>query len=75
MITGTPYQEVLTNFPLGSQILTGLFLNVTLSGPGDRRRPTARTLVDRIGYAARQGLATTEHLVIPPARRCITDST
>jgi hypothetical protein len=33
-ITGTPYQEVLTNFPLSSQILTGLFLNVTESGPG-----------------------------------------
>ena len=33
VITGTPYQEVLTNFPLGSQILTGLFLNITLSGP------------------------------------------
>ena len=50
IITGQPYQEVLTNFPLGSQILTGLFLNVTLTGagglgelPGDARRPIGRT--------------------------------
>ena len=33
IIQGTPYQEVLTNFPLGTQVLTGLFLNITLSGP------------------------------------------
>ena len=32
-ITGQSYQEQITNFPLGSQFLTGLFLNVTLSGP------------------------------------------
>ena len=32
-IVGDSYQEVLTNFPLGSQILTGLFLNISLSGP------------------------------------------
>ena len=31
--TARPYQEVLTNFPLGSQVLTGLFLNVTLERP------------------------------------------
>ena len=34
-ITGTSYQEVLTNLPLGNEILTGLFLNVTTSGPGE----------------------------------------
>ena len=33
---GNAYQEVLTNFPLGSQILTGLFLNITLGGPRTR---------------------------------------
>ncbi len=37
-IHGQDYQEVLTNFPLGSQILTGLFLNITLSGPQARAR-------------------------------------
>ena len=36
VIQGTPYQELLTNFPLGGQVLTGLFLNMTLSGPNGR---------------------------------------
>ena len=66
-ITGTPYQEVLTNFPLGSQILTGLFLNVTLSGAGTTSETFSRTLVDRIGYAARQGLAPPENLSVSPS--------
>ena len=56
-ITGQQYQEVLTNFPLASQILTGLFLNVTLAGAGTTSATYTDTLVDRIGYAARQGLA------------------
>ena len=58
IINGTPYQEVLTNFPFGSQILTGLFLNVTLLSPPGGETPTSQTfqetLLDRIGYAARQ---------------------
>jgi transglutaminase-like putative cysteine protease len=55
VIRGTDYQEVLTNFPFGSQILTGLFLNISLSGPQGPAETTSRTLFDRIGYAARQG--------------------
>jgi uncharacterized membrane protein len=66
-IIGQQYQEVLTNFPLGSQILTGLFLNVTLSGAGTTAETFNRTLVDRIGYAARQGLATPANLSINPS--------
>ena len=42
VIRGTDYQEVLTNFPFGSQVLTGLFLHVTLQQPGGARRPTTR---------------------------------
>ena len=33
VFNGQPYQEVLTNFPFGSQILTGVFLNVTPERP------------------------------------------
>jgi hypothetical protein len=33
LIGGTDFQEVITNFPLGNQILTGLFLKIGLSGP------------------------------------------
>ncbi|MEO6809308.1 MAG: transglutaminase domain-containing protein, partial [Isosphaeraceae bacterium] len=54
VMDGTPYQEVLTNFPLGSQVLTGVFLNVTLSGPQGPPETSERTLLDRIGFAARQ---------------------
>jgi uncharacterized repeat protein (TIGR01451 family) len=54
LIVGTNYQELFTNFPLGNQVLTGLFLNVTLSGPQGTPETFDRTLADRIGYAARQ---------------------
>jgi uncharacterized membrane protein len=55
IIRGQDYQEVLTNFPFGSQILTGLVLQVEMSGPDGPTEQFERTLVDRIGFAARQG--------------------
>ena len=70
VITGTPYQEVLTNFPLGSQVLTGLFLNVTLSGPARRSRTYQYTIADRIGIAARQSGGPVSVSVAPEALRC-----
>jgi uncharacterized repeat protein (TIGR01451 family) len=54
LIRGTDYQEVLTNYPLGSQILSGLFLEVDLSGPQGPTESFVRALVDRIGFAGRQ---------------------
>ncbi len=72
LIEGTPYQEVLTNFPLASQVLTGLFLNVTLSGPQGPPESYSQTLVDRIGYAARQGLVQPNISVNPNAPPIIT---
>lgn len=56
-IRGTDFQEVLTNFPFGSQLLTGLFLEATLTGPDGPAETFTRPLVDRIGFAARQGVA------------------
>ena len=56
--TGTSYQEILTNFPFGSQILTGLFLQIEtidpLIGGGTQSQTQDKTLLDRIGYVARQ---------------------
>ncbi|MGO9923686.1 MAG: choice-of-anchor Q domain-containing protein, partial [Isosphaeraceae bacterium] len=66
-IIGQQYQEFLTNFPLASQVLTGLFLNITLSGPGTTSETFSRALVDRIGYAARQGMEPPENLSINPS--------
>ncbi len=55
LIQGTPYQEVLSNFPLSSQVLTGLFLNITQAGPDGPSQTYQHTIYDAIGYAARQG--------------------
>ena len=54
IIRGQDYQEVLTNTLLYDQILTGLFLNIELSGPDGPAESYQRALVDRIGYANRQ---------------------
>ena len=67
LLTGTPYQELYTNFPLGSQILTGLFLEVdaddyTYSSPTGG---WTHTLFDRLGPAGRQGNASV-NLSLPP---------
>ncbi len=70
IVYGQDYQEVYTSFPLGSQILTGLFLEVDTQNPNldtliansggfgtpPQTATYTRTLFDRIGYAARQGL-------------------
>jgi len=65
VITGQNYQEIFSGLTVGSQILTGLFLNITLSGPQGPSETFERTIVDRIGYAARQGLVNAS-ISIPP---------
>ncbi len=72
-LTGTTYQEVQTNFPLGSQILTGLFLNISLTAPGSVPDTYTRTLVDRIGEAARQGNSSSSISINPNDPPLITD--
>jgi uncharacterized membrane protein len=66
IIEGTEYQEVLTNLPLGSDVLTGLFLTVTLGGAGGSPQTYQKTLADRIGYAARQGLGPPLNVNVSP---------
>jgi hypothetical protein len=44
----------LTNFPLGSQFLSGLFLEMDVIDANGKTETYERTLVDRIGFAARQ---------------------
>jgi uncharacterized membrane protein len=57
LIEGAEYQEVFTNFPFSSQVLTGAFLHFNISGPDGPAQGYDRTVFDRIGFAARQGLA------------------
>jgi len=58
IIRGTDYQETYNSFPFGSDVLTGLFLNVSFQSAevnGQRQTTTEnKTLFDRIGFAQRQ---------------------
>jgi hypothetical protein len=53
VILGQQYQEVLTNFPLGSQVLTGLFFYMDVIDSSGNTQTFERDVLDRIGYAAR----------------------
>lgn len=53
LFRGSDYQEVITSFPFGSQILTGLFLETSLRFPDGRTETVEKTLLDRVGFAAR----------------------
>jgi len=54
LISGTAYQEVITNFPLSTQLLTGLFVEIELTDPTGTTSTFSRTLADRIGFDIRQ---------------------
>jgi uncharacterized membrane protein len=54
IVRGQDFQEATTSLAFGSTVLTGLFLDITLSGPGGPAQTYERALVDRIGYANRQ---------------------
>jgi uncharacterized repeat protein (TIGR01451 family) len=73
-IRGTDFQEVQTNFPLGSSVLTGLFLKTEVSGPDGVTETFDVPLVDRIGFAARQGLAGAAVSVNPNGPPALTDT-
>ena len=53
LIRGKDYEEFLTNFPLASQLLTGVFLEIDVVAPDGTAKTYTRTLVDRLGYPAR----------------------
>ena len=69
ILTGTVFQEVLTNFPLGSEIVTGLFLEVTTLTPKPNGTVQTETfdksLLDKIGFAARQNGSSTTVSIAP----------
>src|SRR5262249_23640672 len=54
IIRGQDYQEVVSNFPFSSELFTGLFLEMEVSGPDGPTETFERELVDRIGFAVRQ---------------------
>jgi uncharacterized membrane protein len=67
VITGTSYQEYYTNFPLSSQIVTGIFVQVYANDVWleQQQTPYTHTLFDRIGPAVRQGNSSAQ--IVTPA--------
>lgn len=59
------FQEVFTNFPFGSEIITGVFLELEVHSPNEPTEFMTRTLFDRIGFAARNGSTGTRVTVDP----------
>lgn len=68
---GSDFQEVFSNFPLSSQLLTGIFAQVELAAPeigGVRATQVIdKTLFDRIGFAARKSGAAVDVAAPTPA--------
>ena len=74
IITGSSFQEFYTNFPLGSTVLTGLFVEVSAAEQWYYNQKTfTRTLVDRIGPAGRQGNASVQVNIPSPPAPAVTD--
>ncbi len=63
----------MTSFPFGSQVLTGVFLDIVTSGPNQFTQTYERTLADRIGYVARQTGASSGLNISPSAQPLLTD--
>ena len=74
VFSGESYQEVLTNFPLGSQVLTGLFLNVDLEAPDGTVQSYERALLDRIGFDVRTNGGTPQLGLDPSGAPALTNT-
>jgi uncharacterized membrane protein/uncharacterized protein YegL len=53
LLEGEPFQELITNFPLGTQIVTGEWLIIDLHHPDGSVESHERTLYDALGYDVR----------------------
>ena len=69
VVRGADYSETLTNFPLGTTIVTGVFVDIDVTAPNGNPQSFRRVLVDRIGYATREtgGSIATPAPTDPPA--------
>lgn len=53
LLEGEPFQETITNFPLGTEIVTGEWLEIELHHPDGAVEGYEREIYDAIGYDAR----------------------
>ncbi len=61
---GESYQEYLTNFPLGSMFLTGVFMDIDVALPGGSVETYTSAFLDRVGFAIRRNGGTAGGLEI-----------
>jgi len=67
LTSGTDYQEIFTNFPLGSQVNTGVFLEIDEKDARGAVQHYERAMLDRIGIAVRTGQSSAlPTQIIPP---------
>lgn len=71
--TGDNFQELYTNFPVGSTVLTGLFLEIDAQDETNTVRTYTRTIYDRLGKAARMGLVATDVTIAGTPTPVLTD--
>jgi hypothetical protein len=53
VIRGSDYSEVITNFPLGNILVTGVFVNIDIVDTANQTQTYRRPMFDRVGYATR----------------------
>lgn len=53
VIRGSDYLELLTNYPLGSILVTGVFVTIDVTDASGQVQSFRRTMYDRIGYVTR----------------------
>ena len=53
VIRGTDYIELLTSFPLGNTLVTGVFVVIDITDASGQTQSFRRTMYDRIGYVTR----------------------
>ncbi len=71
--TGDNFQELYTNFPVGSTVMTGLFLEIDAQDETNTLRTYTRTIYDRLGKAARLGLVPTDVSIAGTPSPVLTD--
>ncbi|MEO7255797.1 MAG: transglutaminase domain-containing protein [Casimicrobium sp.] len=53
IIRGSDYSEILTSFPIGSILVTGVFVNIDVTDSSGQTTSYRRPMYDRIGYVTR----------------------
>ena len=72
VLRGNDYGEILTNFPQGNIVVTGVTLNIDSTDASGTTTTESRTLADRVGYAKRRSGASVALTTVPPTLPVLT---